>query len=254
MFDGLVGGILNLIGGERRNAAQEDLADKQMEFQAHMSNSAYQRAVADLGKAGLNPMLAYRSPASSPGGAMAQVENTLGSAVNAAQQGSMVSAQVENLKETNEKIRAETSNVRADERLKDSQALINAVQVPYIQQQERTSTATASELASREAVQNQQISLFQAQANRILEQNALTRAEVEHVKEQIKNAVEQGHKIRADTSNTKVNTLLSELEVPHARNLATSEQSAFKKNVSPYLIDVQRLFGSGSSLRRSIRP
>lgn len=42
------------------------------DFQREMSNSAHQRAMADLRAAGLNPVLAARQPASTPGGSMAQ--------------------------------------------------------------------------------------------------------------------------------------------------------------------------------------
>lgn len=48
-------------------------AKKQMEFQERMSNTAYQRAAMDLEKAGLNRILAYGNPASTPSGASASM-------------------------------------------------------------------------------------------------------------------------------------------------------------------------------------
>ena len=53
-------------------------AEKNRNFQADMSNTSYQRAMADMRQAGLNPMLAYsQGGASTPGGSMAnpQIKN-----------------------------------------------------------------------------------------------------------------------------------------------------------------------------------
>lgn len=81
------------------NKANKEMARDQMNFQAHMSNTAYQRQREDMEKAGLNPILAANAGgASTPSGAMSQanpvntadatgklVSGLSGSAIQAAQ-------------------------------------------------------------------------------------------------------------------------------------------------------------------------
>jgi hypothetical protein len=79
-------GGLNFLGQKDANATNMQLAQNQMDFQREMSNTSYQRAVEDMKKAGLNPMLAYsQGGASSPGGASTTVQNKFSGAVQAAQ-------------------------------------------------------------------------------------------------------------------------------------------------------------------------
>lgn len=78
---GSIGG--SLLGADMSNKASAKQAKDQMQFQERMSSTAYQRAVADMRKAGLNPVLAASSPASTPGGAMGSVHNpNLGEALS----------------------------------------------------------------------------------------------------------------------------------------------------------------------------
>ena len=81
-----IGGLFGYKGQKDTNVASAQQAQKQMDFQRDMSNTAVQRRMADLRKAGLNPILAGGKEASSPAGAMAPVGNKAASAAAVAQQ------------------------------------------------------------------------------------------------------------------------------------------------------------------------
>lgn len=57
------------------NAANERMADKQMQFQERMDSSKYQRGVADARAAGFNPLVAFPGSGGSPMGASAVMQN-----------------------------------------------------------------------------------------------------------------------------------------------------------------------------------
>jgi len=99
LLSGVIAGGLNYAGARAQNKTNLKIAQRQMDFQERMSNTSYQRAVADLEAAGLNPMLAYtQGGASSPGGAGIPAQNELGGVSSSAIAARQASASIEQTK------------------------------------------------------------------------------------------------------------------------------------------------------------
>lgn len=74
---GALSGVQTL-GGLLANDQSRRMSHQQMDFQERMSNTAWQRGVADMKAAGINPMLAFsQGAASSPSGSTAQMQNVM---------------------------------------------------------------------------------------------------------------------------------------------------------------------------------
>lgn len=75
-FFGAIGAIVGAATSMGASALSYKIAKENREWQERMSNTAYQRGMTDMRKAGLNPILAYqRGGASTPPGAISKVED-----------------------------------------------------------------------------------------------------------------------------------------------------------------------------------
>jgi len=108
--------VLDFAGGLLGNAANRKEAKKNRDFQERMSNTQYQRGVADLKLAGLNPMLAYmgggaHGGASTPSGSQAHQENPFQDATRSIGSAQMLNLQKELLSQQVNKTIKETAAI-----------------------------------------------------------------------------------------------------------------------------------------------
>lgn len=108
-------GLAGYLGQHQANKANRGIMREQMAFQERMSSTAWQRSVADMTAAGINPIMAYRQGgASSPSGGSAQMANEIQSqTISSALEARRTAAEVANLQVQNDKLKADTDLSKA---------------------------------------------------------------------------------------------------------------------------------------------
>lgn len=144
----LLGGLLGNKGQKDANETNMALGREQMAFQERMSGSAYQRAMEDMRKAGLNPMLAANvGGASTPSGALPQVQNQMSPAVASAQQAMQAMAtaqQIDQSKAQEDEIRTSIEKIRSETLDRNLNTAARAAQIEKDKGAASSARATAS--------------------------------------------------------------------------------------------------------------
>lgn len=96
---GIAGAGLGFFGQQQQDKRNVALARENREWQERMANTAHQREMADLKKAGINPMLRHMSGAATPTGDRAEVGDPVGKGAASAMEAMMMRAQLSLLRE-----------------------------------------------------------------------------------------------------------------------------------------------------------
>lgn len=241
----IIAGGAALAGGMLGNRASAKEAAKNRSFQEDMSNTSYQRSVADMKAAGINPMLSAKvGGASTPSGSTASQSDPVTPAVHSATQAYAQSAAVENVKAQTETQKADADLKSANAEYVRAQTAAYGKQVGLIEAQTQGHMASAGESVRRTQLIDDQAREISARITKMgVDSDAARQGMVESISRIARNS--------ADIAEAGERTKL--LIAQTAQSLQGTDREKFLLSMDQALMERERTAGyRGKTIANSI--
>lgn len=227
----MAGSLLGMAGQKQANFANAQEAQRNRDFQERMSNTSYQRAVADMKSAGLNPALAYQQGgSSSPSGTAARYENANASLKGSAAGAAQSFSDMRTANANRELTKAQTAKTAAEAQYTAAEA---EARIRDLNTRADVSASNARDLETTRDARNKEQQYRTGTAywtNRWLNDSYGAR------REELRAHIDG---LRSNARESTSRAVLHELEQPGARNRARAEGSYWKKTWAPYMTDAK---------------